>query len=92
MGPFLKSKNSEYILVEVDYVSKWVEVMPCRATDSKISNKIFEEVTFPRFRVPRIVIMMEALTLLTRTFTSTWKNMGSVTMSLLHTTLRQVAK
>jgi hypothetical protein len=28
MGPFLKSKNYEYILVAVDYVSKWVEAMP----------------------------------------------------------------
>jgi hypothetical protein len=25
MGPFPKSKNYEYILVEVEYVSKWVE-------------------------------------------------------------------
>ena len=31
MGPFPKSKNYEYILVAVDYVSKWVEAMPCNA-------------------------------------------------------------
>ena len=30
MGPFPKSKNCEYILVVVDYVSKWVEAMPCK--------------------------------------------------------------
>jgi hypothetical protein len=29
MGPFLKSKHCEYILVAVDYVSKWVEALPC---------------------------------------------------------------
>jgi hypothetical protein len=56
MGPFLKSKNSEYILVAVDYVSKWVKAMPCRAADSKNSKKMFEEVIFPRFGVPRMVI------------------------------------
>jgi hypothetical protein len=56
MGPFLKSKNSEYILVIVDYVSKWVKAMPCRAADSRNSKKMFEEVIFPRFGVPRIVI------------------------------------
>jgi hypothetical protein len=28
MGSFLKSKNCEYILVAIDYVSKWVEAMP----------------------------------------------------------------
>jgi transposase InsO family protein len=56
MEPFSKSKNSEYILVAVDYISKWVEAMPCRAADSRNSKKMFEEVIFPRFRVPRMVI------------------------------------
>jgi hypothetical protein len=30
MGPFKNSSGYEYILVVVDYVSKWVEAMPCR--------------------------------------------------------------
>jgi hypothetical protein len=46
MGPFPKSKNHEYILVAIDYVSKWVEVMPCRAADVKNSKKMFEEIIF----------------------------------------------
>ena len=53
---FPKSKNYEYILVAVDYVSKWVEAMPCRAANAKNSKKMFEETIFPRFRVPRMVI------------------------------------
>jgi len=56
MGPFLPSKKYEYILVAVDYVSKWVEAMPCRNADSMHSRKMFEEIIFQRFRVPRIVI------------------------------------
>jgi hypothetical protein len=56
MGPFPKSKNYEYILVAVDYISKWVEAMPCRAADAKHSKKIFYEIIFPRFGVPRMVI------------------------------------
>ena len=47
MGPFPKSKNYEYILVIVEYVSKWVEAMPCRAADAKNFNKMFEETIFP---------------------------------------------
>ena len=39
-----------------------------------------------------MVISVEAVTLLTRIFTTTCQNMGSVTTSLLHITLRQVAK
>jgi hypothetical protein len=56
MGPFPKSKNYEYILVVVDYVSKWVEAMPCKKADSRHSRKMFEEIIFPRFGVPRMVI------------------------------------
>jgi transposase InsO family protein len=56
MGPFPKSKNSEYILVAVDYVFKWVEAMPCRAANSRNAKNMFEEVIFLRFRVPRMVI------------------------------------
>jgi hypothetical protein len=56
MGPFPKSKNYEYILVAVDYVSKWVEAMPCIAADARNSKKIFEEIIFSRFGVPRMLI------------------------------------
>jgi transposase InsO family protein len=56
MGPFPKSKNCKHILVVVDYVSKWVEAMPCRAADSRSSKKMFEDIIFLRFGVPRMVI------------------------------------
>jgi hypothetical protein len=56
MGPFLKSKNYEYILVAVDYVSKWVEAISCRDVDSRSSIKMFKEIIFLRFGVPRMVI------------------------------------
>ena len=29
MGPFPKSRDAEYILMVVDYMSKWVEALPC---------------------------------------------------------------
>jgi len=57
MGPFPPSKKYEYILVAVDYVSKWVEAMPCRNADSMHSKKMFEEIIFLRFGVPKIVII-----------------------------------
>jgi hypothetical protein len=56
MGPFPKSKQYEYILVVVDYVSKWVEALPCQATDSNHAKRMFAKTIFPRFGVPRIVI------------------------------------
>jgi hypothetical protein len=56
MGPFPPSKKYEYILVAVDYVSKWVEALPCKNADNINSKRIFEDIIFPRFGVPRIVI------------------------------------
>ena len=56
MGPFPKSRGCEYILVAVDYVSKWVEAMPCKAADAKSSRRMFEETILPRFGTPRLVI------------------------------------
>jgi hypothetical protein len=34
MGPFPNSEGCEYILVAVDYVSKWVEALPCWVADA----------------------------------------------------------
>ena len=55
-GPFPKSHNCEYILVAVDYVSKWVEALPCMAADAKHARKMFHEIIFLRFGTPRMVI------------------------------------
>jgi hypothetical protein len=56
MGPFPKSEGCEYILVAIDYVSKWVEELPCRAVDAMHSERMFHEVIFLRYGGPRIVI------------------------------------
>ena len=39
MGPFPMSFGHSYILVGVDYVSKWVEAIPCRSNDHKVVLK-----------------------------------------------------
>jgi hypothetical protein len=56
MGPFPMSGNCEYILVAVDYVSKWVEALPCHTTAAQSSKKMFHDIIFPRFGVPKVVI------------------------------------
>jgi hypothetical protein len=37
MGPFKNSHGYEHIIVMVDYVSKWVEAMPCRKASTEES-------------------------------------------------------
>ncbi|XP_048605046.1 uncharacterized protein LOC106442714 [Brassica napus] len=56
MGPFPPSFKNEYILVAVDYVSKWVEAVASPTNDTKIVTKMFSSIIFPRFGVPRVVI------------------------------------
>ncbi|XP_024007268.1 uncharacterized protein LOC112083471 [Eutrema salsugineum] len=56
MGPFVSSYGNQYILVVVDYVSKWVEAVASPTNDSKVVVKLFKSTIFPRFGVPRVVI------------------------------------
>ncbi|CAM8982665.1 unnamed protein product [Rhodiola kirilowii] len=56
MGPFPPSYGNQYILVAVDYVSKWVEAVATPTCDTKVVIKMFQKVIFPRFGVPRTVI------------------------------------
>jgi hypothetical protein len=53
MGQFPNSEGCEYILVAVGYVSKWVEALPCQATDAMHSKKMFHKVIFLRYGVPK---------------------------------------
>jgi hypothetical protein len=56
MGPFKTSHGYEHILVMVDYVSKWVEAMPCRKASTKESIAMIKSMIFPRFDTLRILI------------------------------------
>jgi hypothetical protein len=56
MGPFKNSHGFEHILVMVDYVSKWVEAMPCRKASTEDSIAMIKSMIFPRFGTPRILI------------------------------------
>ena len=42
MRPFLVSFGYIYLLVGVDYVSKWVEEMPCRIADHTVVLKFLK--------------------------------------------------
>jgi hypothetical protein len=76
MGPFPKYEGCEYILVAVDYVSKWVEALPSQVVDSLHSKKMFHEVIFPRFGVPLIVICDGGSPFIDRTFRKARADVG----------------
>ena len=52
MGPFPHSFGSVYILLAVDYVSKWVEAIATTTNDAKVLLKILHKNIFTRFGTP----------------------------------------
>ena len=56
MGPFPSSLGYKYILVMVDYVSKWVEAIPTITNDVKVVKKMLKKIIFPRFGTLRALI------------------------------------
>ena len=56
MGPFPTSYGHTYILVGVDYVSKWVEAIPCKTNDHRVVRKFLKANIFSRFGVPKAII------------------------------------
>ena len=68
MGPFPSSFGYIYILVGVDYVSKWVEAVPCKAVDHRLVLKFLKENIFSRFGVPKSIISDGGFAFLQQTF------------------------
>jgi len=56
MGLFPYSFGNEYILLAVDYVSKWVETVPTRTTGTRVIVKFLRENIFSRYGMPRAII------------------------------------
>lgn len=55
MSSFPSSHRNRYILVAVDYVTKWFEAIVIPKNDADVVVKLFKSIIFLRFRVPRIV-------------------------------------
>ncbi|CAM8950710.1 unnamed protein product [Rhodiola kirilowii] len=56
MGPFPISCGFAYILVAVDYVSKWVEAIATRCDDAKTVVDFLRANIFCRYGVPKAII------------------------------------
>ena len=68
MGPFPPSMGHKYILVAVDYVSKWVEAVALPTNDASVVVKFVKKNIFTRFGTPRAIISDEGTHFCNRLF------------------------
>ncbi|XP_021765940.1 uncharacterized protein K02A2.6-like [Chenopodium quinoa] len=76
MGPFPYSHENRYILVVVDYVSKWVEAIATPTNDARMVSKFFKKIIFPRFGIPRVLISDRGTHFLEHRFEAMLKKYG----------------
>ncbi|XP_070667523.1 uncharacterized protein [Malus domestica] len=92
MGPFPPSYDFMYILLAVDYVSKWVETIATRTNDSKVVADFIRTNIFARFGMPRVLITDGGSHFFNRTIEALLRKYN-VNHKFLHLTiLNQMAK
>ena len=56
MSPFQSSFKNKYILVTVDYISKWVEAIVFPSNDARVVVNFLKKNIFKWFGTPRAII------------------------------------
>ena len=79
MGSFPSSNGNCYILVAVDYVSKWVEAIASPTNDAKVVIKLFKKIIFPRFGLHGLLLVMEVLTSMKDNWITSSRSMAYIT-------------
>ena len=57
MGPFPPSDRKEYILVAMDYVSKWIKAIPTKINDHREVLRFITRCIFTWYTCPRAIII-----------------------------------
>ncbi|RDX83352.1 Gag-Pol polyprotein, partial [Mucuna pruriens] len=78
MGPFPVSNGYSYILLAVDYMSRWVEAIATKTNDAKVVVDFWKSNIFYRFGVPKRLISDQGSHLCNRAMSSLLHKYGVV--------------
>ena len=92
MGPFPLFFSNLYILLAVDYVSKWVEAIPTRTNDAKVVASFLRSHIFTRFGTLRALITDGGTHFCNKLVDNVLRKVVSNIRPHLHTTHRLMAK
>ena len=84
MGPFSSSFGNLYILVAMDYVSKWVEATTLPTNDAKAVVKFLQKNIFSRFVLLELLLVMKEYIFVTKCLMQHWLSMESNIRLLQH--------
>jgi len=93
MGPFPISFGNVYILLAIDYVSKWAEAILTRINEDRVVIKFLRENTFSRYDMPGAIISEQGTHFNNRSFDSLLRRYSIIhrlATSYHHQTSRQV--
>nr|XP_027100445.1 uncharacterized protein LOC113719440 [Coffea arabica] len=76
MGPFPSSFGFLYIILAVDYVSKWVEAKATRTNDSRVVADFIRSNIFVRFGMPRAIVSDRGTHFCNKTITALFRKYG----------------
>ena len=76
MGPFPSSGGYKYILLAINYVSKWVEAVPIITCDAKVVLNFTRRNILSRFGTPKAVINDEGSHFCNKLFSSLLSKYG----------------
>nr|GEX35045.1 protein NYNRIN-like [Tanacetum cinerariifolium] len=91
MGPFPSSRGNKYILMAVDYLSKWVEAKALPTNDARVVCKFLKSL-FARFGTPRAIISDRGTHFCNDQFARSCLSTVSLTVLPSHITLKQVGR
>jgi len=89
MGPFHVSFGFNYILLAVDYVSKWMKAKATRTNDAQVVVDFVRSNIFCRFGVPRAIVSDQGTHFCNRLYS---RSMRLCIESLYYTTPKQMGR